>query len=67
MLKAEILLWGCKVRPIGGANVFSKDVSADLTAAKQALQDVIDSEKYGFALQQALRMYLMSLKRIIRK
>lgn len=49
MLKAEILLWGCKVRPIGGANVFSKDVSADLTAAKQALQDVIDSEKYGFA------------------
>ena len=49
MLKAEILLWGCKVRPIGGANVYSKDVSADLTAAKQALQDVIDSEKYGFA------------------
>ena len=24
-------------------------MSADLTAAKQALQDVIDSEKYGFA------------------
>ncbi|WP_308756955.1 RagB/SusD family nutrient uptake outer membrane protein [uncultured Bacteroides sp.] len=49
MLRAEILLWGCKVKPIGGSNVYSKDVPADLEAAKQALQDVIDSGKYGFA------------------
>lgn len=49
MLKAEILLWGCKVKPIGGASVYSKDVSADLAAAKQSLQDIIDSGKYGFA------------------
>lgn len=47
MLKAEILLWGCKVKPIGGANVYSKDVTGDLAAAKQALQDIVDSGKYG--------------------
>lgn len=49
MLKAEILLWGCKVKPIGGGNVYSRNESADLAAAKQALQDIIDSGKYGFA------------------
>ncbi|WP_347223752.1 RagB/SusD family nutrient uptake outer membrane protein, partial [Bacteroides congonensis] len=49
MLKAEILLWGCKVKPIGGASVYSKNISSDLAAAKQALQDIIDCGKYGFA------------------
>ncbi|WP_303003717.1 RagB/SusD family nutrient uptake outer membrane protein [Bacteroides congonensis] len=49
MLRAEILLWGCKVKPIGGTSVYSKNISADLAAAKQALQDIIDCGKYGFA------------------
>lgn len=49
VLKAEILLWGCKVKPIGGTSVYSKNVSADLSAAQQALQDIISSGKYDFA------------------
>lgn len=49
MLRAEILLWGCKVEPIGGESVYSKNKSADLAAAKQALQDIIDCGKYDFA------------------
>ncbi|WP_373155266.1 RagB/SusD family nutrient uptake outer membrane protein [Bacteroides cellulosilyticus] len=49
MLRAEILLWGCQVKPIGGSSVYSRNVSGDLAAAKQALQDVIDCGKYGFA------------------
>lgn len=49
MLKAEILLWGCKVKPISGMSVYSKNIQEDLSVAKAALQDVIDSGKYGFA------------------
>lgn len=47
MLKAEVLLWGCKVKPIGGSNVYSKNVSSDLTAAKAALNDVRNSGKFN--------------------
>lgn len=48
VLRAEILLWGCKVKPIGGSSVFSKNVSEDLRVAKAALQDLMDSGKYGY-------------------
>ena len=47
MLKAEILLWGCKVKPIGESNVFSENVVADLQEAQKALMDILVSEKYG--------------------
>lgn len=47
MLKAEVLLWGCKVKPIGGSSVYSKNVSSDLTAAKAALNDVKGSGKFN--------------------
>lgn len=49
MLKAEILLWGCKVKPIGGTNVYSKNIQNDLQTAKTALEDVVKCGKYGFA------------------
>lgn len=49
MLKAEILLWGCKVKPIGGNHVFSKNIQDDLEKARKALEDVVKCGKYGFA------------------
>lgn len=49
MLRAEILLWGCKVKPVGGSAVYSTDVTTDLATAKQCLQDVVDCGKYDFA------------------
>ncbi|SDH79195.1 RagB/SusD family nutrient uptake outer membrane protein [Bacteroides ovatus] len=49
MLKAEVLLWGCKVKPIGGTRVYSQNVTGDLETAKTDLQDVINSGKYDFA------------------
>ncbi len=39
-LKAEVLLWGAKVKPIGGDAVLSADPAADLTEAVNALTEV---------------------------
>lgn len=47
MLKAEILLWGCKVTPIGGSNVYSTNVTADLQEAESDLNAIVASGKYG--------------------
>ena len=47
VLKAEVLLWGCKVKPTGGSSVYSADVTADLAAARTALQEIVNSGKFG--------------------
>ena len=39
-LKAEVYLWGAKVRPLKGSAVFSPTPEADLAEAQQALQTV---------------------------
>lgn len=39
-LKAEVCLWGAKVRPLKGSAVFSPTPEADLAEAQQALQTV---------------------------
>ena len=39
-LKAEVYLWGAKVRPLKGSAVFSATPEADLEAARTALQTV---------------------------
>lgn len=46
MLKAEVLLWGCKVKPIGGNKVYSDNVNNDLQVAKTILQEV--KSKYNY-------------------
>lgn len=48
VLKAEVLLWGCKVKPIGGSAVYSSNKTQDLNDAKIALQSVVNSTKYGY-------------------
>lgn len=40
ILRAEVLLWGCKVKPIGGSKVYSDDIPSDLQTAKTALLEV---------------------------
>lgn len=40
VLRAEVLLWGCKVKPVGGGNVYSEDVATDLNTAKSVLLEV---------------------------
>ncbi len=45
-LKAEIYLWGAKVKPLGGTEVYSADPSADLTAARTALEEA--EKEYGY-------------------
>lgn len=39
-LKAEVYLWGAKVRPLKGTSVFSPNPEADLVEAQKALQAV---------------------------
>lgn len=46
ILKAEVLLWGCKVKPIGSTSVYSKNINSDLNEAKASLQEVVDSQKF---------------------
>lgn len=46
VLKAEVLLWGCKVKPIGGNDVYSKNKSEDLQTAKTILLEV--KAKYDY-------------------
>lgn len=48
VLKAEVLLWGAKVKPIGKPNVYSSDVAKDLNDAKNGLLDIISSTKYEY-------------------
>lgn len=45
-LKAEVLLWGAKVKPLGGSKPLSQDPQADLNSAKEALLDA--ESHYGF-------------------
>ena len=45
-LKAEIYLWGAKVKPIEGDKVFSSTVQEDLIAAKNALEEA--EKKYSY-------------------
>lgn len=46
VLRAEILLWGCKVKPIGGSSVYSSNIASDLQTAKTILLEV--KEKYDY-------------------
>ena len=46
VLRAEVLLWGCKVKPIGGTNVYSSTVTNDLQTAKTILLEV--KNKYNY-------------------
>ncbi len=46
VLKAEVLLWGCKVKPIGGSAVYSDNIAADLAAAKASLNEIERSSKF---------------------
>lgn len=46
VLRAEVLLWGCQVKPIGGNKVYSNDVAADLKTAKEILLEV--KNEYGY-------------------
>lgn len=46
MLRAEVLLWGCKVKPIGGTQVYSGNVTTDLQTAKTILLEV--KAKYDY-------------------
>ena len=46
-LKAEVYLWGAKVKPIGGTGVLSPDPAGDLQAAKAALEEVEPHYSYN--------------------
>lgn len=46
VLKAEILLWGSKVKPIGGTTVYSKNKNSDLLEAKATLLEIVNSQKF---------------------
>lgn len=46
ILKAEVLLWGCKVKPVGGTKVYSDNVTSDLQTAKTILLEV--KSKYDY-------------------
>lgn len=46
-LKAEVYLWGAKVKPIGGTGVLSPDPAGDLQAAKEALEEVEPHYSYN--------------------
>lgn len=46
MLRAEVLLWGCQVKPIGGNKVYSDNVTADLKTVKEILLEV--KSKYNY-------------------
>ena len=45
-LKAEVYLWGAKVKPIGASSVYASDVQGDMEAARDALLEIKD--KYAF-------------------
>lgn len=46
-LKAEVYLWGAKVKPLKGKSVFSADPVADLTAARTALEEIETKYTYN--------------------
>lgn len=46
-LKAEVYLWGAKVKPLKGTSVFSADPAADLTAARSALEEIETKYTYN--------------------
>lgn len=46
LLRSELLLWGCKVKPIGENKVYSANVADDLTLAKNILLEV--KAKYNY-------------------
>ena len=52
-LKAEVYLWGAKVKPIGGSAVLAPDPEKYLTDAKTALEEVEPNYRYNAAFIDA--------------